>query len=240
MNTPFMPFAVFMLGGLVGLWVHNYCSRFAERILREVHQLYCEIYPQNPPHVVAQNALLKPLKCGHFSRYFFIFAAFFTVCFYLIPEARAALSFALYITLLWIISLLDWHYRLIPVALCQQLMVLALICAYGQIIPLNVEQSLLGIACGFVSFFLIYQGAKYYYRQEAFGRGDYWLIAGLAGFIPWQHLPLMIFIACVSALIYAIRLKLRQQANRFIPFAPFLCLGGLFTFCLNNVSIIRS
>lgn len=237
MNTLLSSMVFFIFGGLVGVWVHHYHSRFAEHTAREVHQFYCEIYPQNPPPLLLRNAVLKPLKCGHFLKYFFLSAVFFLCCFYAIAEFGAALFFALYCTLLWTISRLDWHYHLIPLTLCQQLIALSTLAAYTQILPLSIEESLRNTAIGFIVFFLVYQGAKYYYRQEAFGRGDYWLIAGLSGFIPWSHIPLMIFIACTAALLYAFWLKRHLQTPRFIPFAPFLSLGGLFTFYCNNVSI---
>ena len=231
-----------LLGSAIGLWVRAYCHTFAERIAQEVHQAYCDLFPHNPPSFISESALLQPIKCGHFFKYFFAFGMSFGLSIYCFQPFGFGFLFALYGALSFLIAKLDWHYRLIPIAQCQQLMALGIIGSHQQWLSIMMEQSLQSIAIGFISFFLIYHAAKYYYRQEAFGRGDYWLIAGLSAFIPWQAIPLMIFIACISGLLYAAFLIWRQRGATSIPFtsipfAPFLNLGGLFTFWMNNVSI---
>ncbi|HBO39564.1 MAG TPA: prepilin peptidase, partial [Pasteurellaceae bacterium] len=181
---------------------------------------------------------LKPIKCGHFLRYFFSFAVFFGSCFYAFTSLALATVFALYASLLCIISVIDWHYKLISPAMCQFLLSSGIIAAYGEITSISLEQSLQSALFGFTAFFIIYHLSKLYYRQEALGRGDYWLVAGLAAFIPWQMLPLMILIACLSALSYGLWLKYHKREIGYIPFAPFLTIGGIFTFLLNNASIV--
>lgn len=59
--------------------------------------------------------------------------------------------------------------------------------------------------------------AKLFYRYEALGRGDYWLMLGLGSFISWTRLPLLIFLACLTGLIYVV-FNARDKKT-FIPFA---------------------
>lgn len=232
-----MLFVFMLVGGIVGIWIRHYCVHFADNLAAQVHTAYCEIYPQNPPHFSLAKSALTPIKCGHFLRYFFTFAAFFGLCFCSSENLAFALVTACYGSLLFVIGKIDWHYKLISPAICQQLLVLGIGSAYFHIIPLSLEQSLSAAAIAFLCFFVLYHLAKQYYKQEAFGRGDYWFISALAAFIPLHNLPLMIFIACISAIIYTIWLKYRRKPIDFIPFAPFLSLGGTFTFFINSVSI---
>lgn len=224
-------------GGIIGLGIRHYLIHFRDNLAHQIHCAYCEIYPKNPPHFSLEKAALEPIKCGHFLRYFFTFSLFFGLCFYGFTDIWFAAITACYGSLLFVIGKIDWHYKLISPAVCQQLLLLGIGSAYFNIIPLSVEQSLCSAVLGFTGFFIIYHLAKFSYKQEALGRGDYWLIAALAAFIHWQNLPLMIFIACSSATIYAIWRKYRQKPIKFIPFAPFLGVGGAFTFLINSASI---
>lgn len=230
-----LAFALF--GGMVGIGIRHYCTHFADHLIRQIYLAYCEIYPINPPHFASAQATIQPIKCGHFFYYFFAFGLFFLWCAVTFSNSLTAIIVACYGSILFVIGKIDWHYKLISPANCQLLLALGIGSAYFQIIPLSLEQSLHSAALGFICFFVVYHLAKWHYKQEAFGRGDYWLISALAAFIPWQNLPLMIFIACISAIIYAMWLKWQKKPINFIPFAPFLNLGGAFTFLTNSASI---
>ncbi|TDQ58141.1 type 4 prepilin peptidase 1 [Mesocricetibacter intestinalis] len=229
-----MILCLFVLCGLgAGSWVHYYCRFFAPRVAVEVHSAYCEIFADNPPPLSMESSVLKPLKLGACYKYACYGALFFLLCALIIGQNTTAFSFALYCSLLYAVSRLDYHYRLIDVALCQILMALGLISAHLNAIPLSVPQSLFSLACGFCIFKSVYHLSYLFYQQEVFGAGDYWLIAGVSAFISWRQLPLMIFGACCCALIYALYLKLLSKDNSLIPFAPFLSLSAVFIFGLN-------
>ncbi|KNE78032.1 prepilin peptidase [Aggregatibacter actinomycetemcomitans] len=228
-----MMWLLFLLGGVLCGWrVHHYVEHFADNLNREVYTAYTEIYPQNPLHFMAES-ILKPLK-RHFSArlYRLLFALLFIIC-YATNEPLQALCFALYGTLLIAISLVDWHYRLISPALCQALFALGLGAAYWQIGALTLAQSLQSAVIFFGVFYAIYHAAKWYYRQEALGRGDYWLALGLGVFLPAHQLPVFLFLACFFGLLYAAYAKYRHRAPNAVPFGPFMSLAGVVCLLLN-------
>jgi len=85
----------------------------------------------------------------------------------------------------------------------------------------------------FAVFSLIYYGAKGYYKQEAFGRGDCWLALGLGTFFSYDQLPAFLLFACLSGLVYALYSKLNKRHVTAIPFGPFLSLSGVLCRLLN-------
>lgn len=224
--------AFILLGGSVGLGFRYYLHHFAEQVITEIYGCYCDIFPDNPPAYERQKSTVQPIKCGSNLSCFMGFSLLFLACVLLFDNLWLATLISVKCSLLATISLIDFHYKLIPTALCQQLMALGVAASYFHLLPLTLAESLQSGAIGFTLFWLIYYLAKYIYRTEALGRGDYWLIGGLATFHPWQALPQLIFTACIAALLYCGWLKIRQQSIQFIPFAPFLCFGGWATFGL--------
>ncbi|WP_109077840.1 prepilin peptidase [Aggregatibacter kilianii] len=230
-----MMWLFFLLGGALCGWrVHDYVEHFADKINREIYTAYVEIYPENPPHFMAEKSVLKPLK-GQRSMYFYAlsFATLFLLCYVTHAEPLKALCLALYCALLIAISLVDWQYRLISPALCQALFALGLGAAYWQISPLTLAQSLQSAVIFFGVFYAIYHAAKWYYRREALGRGDYWLALGLGAYLPAQQLPVFLFLASLFGLIYAAGAKYRNRTLNAVPFGPFLSLSGLVCLLLN-------
>lgn len=223
-----MTAAFFLLGGLISLLIRQYWMHFSARLAQEIYSNYCEIFPENPPHFSPQKASLQPIKCGQKWQYFLGFALLFSLCQFSLPSLPSALILAFTLSILLTISVIDWHYQLISPAFCQILGCLGIGSAYMQLIPISLEQSLQSAALSFILFFLFFHLTQYIYQRETFGRGDYWLISGLSSFLPWQQLPLFLFIACSYAIGYALFYK-----KQHIPLAPFLSIGALTAFLLN-------
>ena len=221
-----------LLGGLAGLWGHYYCTHFATQLATEIHAAYCEIFPQNPPHFHAHQAKFKPLKCSQKWLSFGVFACLFALSGAGLRDPLTALLCATVCTWLIVISIIDWHYQLISPALCQNLLCLGIGAAYFERAPIDLTQSLQSSVLAFVLFFSLFHLAKWYYQQEAFGRGDYWLISALSSFLAWQLLPLFILLSCLYAIAYAL---ISQRHS--LPFAPFLTLGWLSTYGLNMLGL---
>ncbi|MDO4431235.1 MAG: A24 family peptidase [Lonepinella koalarum] len=233
-----MIYLVFIcVGGILGLRIRYYCRHFAEQVSLDIYTCYCEIFPDNPPPYESKKSTMYSIKCGSNSGFFIGFSMCFLACSLLFDHLWLAAIIALKCSILATISLIDYYYKLIPTLLCQQLMVLGITATYFNLVPQNLAESLQSGAIGFVIFWLLYHFAKFYSQTEAFGRGDYWLIGGLATFQPWQALPQFIFIACITALLYAWWQKKHNPQIKFIPFAPFLCFGGLLVFGLNWATI---
>ncbi|PJG83048.1 prepilin peptidase [Caviibacterium pharyngocola] len=236
--------AALFFGALAGCAVYYYVSGFAQRVSQQVYAGFQECFPHFPlPFNVAQSALISK-KCGGFYLYFYGFALLFGLCDLIFIEKSTALWVGCYISLLLTIALIDGLYRLISPALCQQLFALGLLGAFLPTSELELSARLQSAFCGFAAFYGLYYAAKFYYGKEALGRGDYWLMLGLGAFLPAQQLPLLVFIGCMAALgllcVGGFIGELRR-ADGYLPFAPFLCFGGLALFlynliCENNLS----
>ncbi|MDU8923550.1 A24 family peptidase [Pasteurellaceae bacterium LIM206] len=227
---------IMLFGGFIGLWLHHYVSHFAHHVSYAVYRNYVEIFAANRGQIAAfseHRSRLVPIKCGAKKWFFLLAAAISLLCYFLLKDGLLSVLVLSCLAILFAISLLDWHYQLIDISLAQILIVLGMIAGWRQIVPLTLEQSLQSAVLSFVFFWLFYHAAQCYYRQEALGRGDYWLIAGLSAFLPLQDVPFMLLLACISGLIYAVIRKLRNNPLTHLPFAPFLSLGGIFTFLLN-------
>lgn len=221
-------------GWFIGRLIYGYVHRFAFRLSQEIHAAYIEIYPKNPPHFAPEKSILTPMKSKISQPYYCLFfALLFALCDWLNEDIFTAICWACFCSLLFAISVVDGYYRLISPALCQNLFALGLGAAYWQITPLTVEQSLQSAVIFFGVFSLIYYGAKGYYKQEAFGRGDCWLALGLGTFFSYEQLPAFLLLACLSGLVYALYGKLSKRHLTTIPFGPFLSLSGVLCRLLN-------
>ncbi|ACA32425.1 prepilin peptidase [Histophilus somni] len=223
--------AYMLFGGLCGLWVYLYVRQFSAQINKQVYSTFCEIFPENAPHLMPMS-ILRRKKCGHFSMYFLCGGLWCNICLNFPQNIYVGLWLACCGYLIFCLVLVDWLYQLVSQTLCQALFILGLLGAYQGISPLTLEQSLIGSLSGFSVFYLIYIVAKLFYRYEALGRGDYWLMLGLGSFISWTKLPLLIFLACLTGLIYVV-FNARDKKTIFIPFAPFLCLSTIIVYLLN-------
>ncbi|ABR73984.1 prepilin peptidase [Actinobacillus succinogenes] len=222
----------FLLGGLCGMGIRYYCRHFALWIAHDVHASYCEIFSREMAFD-ARRAIIKPLKCGHFLWYFFLGGTLFSLYWLCLREITVSLYFAWLSALLYLIAKIDWHYRLIPPDLCQLVGIFGIIGSVFQFQPQSLEHAVQSLFIGFSVFWAVFYIARFIYRREAFGRGDYWLIGALSAFLPWQLLPLFIFTACISALIFTwVRHAIGKGIN-MIPFAPFLICAGISTFIWN-------
>ena len=219
-----------LLGGFAGLAIRYYLQHFIVRIQQQVYFNYVEIFPDSATKEIPSISSLKPIKCGHFLLYFISWAALFLASYLYFSSELTALLVAGATALLFIIAKLDWHYQLIPIEICHLLTALSFALAYFNYSTVSLQQAVQSYAYGFLFFWILFHIAAYCYKLEAFGRGDYWLIAALASFHPWQDLPLMIFISSLSAILFVV---FRREKIQFIPFAPFLILGHIFSLVLN-------
>ncbi|MFD0965742.1 prepilin peptidase [Seminibacterium arietis] len=220
-------FLFFILGSITGIAVFRYISTFIENIKLSIYQSYTELFPHNLLPFSSEQSILQPKKCGHSFVYLLGFALFFIYCLIVNQSILLSLWWAYYGTLLFTISLVDWQYQLISPNLCRAIFVLNIIGSYFNLNELSLEESILSSFSAFSIFYVIYYIAKWIYKKEVLGRGDYWLMLGLGGIIYWENLPLLIFIASFTASLYGLYQKIKLKSGKFLPFAPFLCCANL-------------
>ncbi|OOF42551.1 prepilin peptidase [Rodentibacter trehalosifermentans] len=225
--------AAFLLGGISGIALWLYISGFIENLQREIYTTYRELFPQNPPVFQSHFASIQGKKCGHILGYFFLCGAIFTALNIITKNPFYALWLGGTILLLWTITYLDWQYQLISSIPCLWLTTLGLFGAFQSFSVLTLEQSLQSAVGFFLVFYGIYWVAKWYYKKEAFGQGDYWLALGLGSYLPFEHFPFFLLIACLSGILFRL---IFPKRNDFLPFAPFLCLSTFVVWLVNYSS----
>lgn len=225
--------SAFLLGGIIGILLWLYVSNFIERLQRDIYHTYIELFPQHPPLFQPHFADIQGKKCGHILGYFFFCGILFACLINLTDNPFLALWLGSSVILLWAIAYLDWQYQLISPTPCLWLTALGLMGATQSLSFLTLEESLQSAVGFFLVFYGIYWGAKWLYKKEAFGQGDYWLALGLGSYLPFEHFPFFLLISCLLGIVFAL---ISQKRNAFLPFAPFLCVSTFVVWLLNYSS----
>lgn len=135
-----------------------------------------------------------------------------------------ALILALLLTwLLIVLAFIDLDHHLLPDCITLPGIWLGLI-ASTTLIFASPEEAILGAVFGYLSLWLIFH---LFYRltgKRGMGYGDFKLLALAGGWLGWQALPLVIFLAATSGSLAGVALILsgRQKRTQPIPFGPFL------------------
>lgn len=217
--------ATFILGGTLGAALWIYLSGFADRLKSDVYTTYVELFPHRPPAFQPHKAALKPQKCGHILAYFCAVGGGFVLLRTRLPQDSFTLWCGATLLILWAVADADWRYQLISPTPCLWLLALGGLGTQCGFSGLTLAESLSSAVGFFGVFYGIYHIAKWVYKTEAFGRGDYWLALGLGSLIPLKNLPHFLLLACVLGISYA--LLLRRKKQKFLPFAPFMCLAAV-------------
>lgn len=223
-------FASFLLGGIFGIALWLYVSTFTKCLQTDIYHSYIELFPQNPPPFQPHFSIIQEKKCGHFSLYFFTVGFLFALLTLTAENALLTLWLGCSIVLLWAIAYLDWQYQLISTTLCLILTALGLIGASQSFSSLTLEESLQSAVIFCLVFYGIYWIAKWYYKEEAFGQGDYWLALGIGSYLPLKHFPIFLLIACLLGIFFTF---LSTKRLVFLPFAPFLILSSFVVWLFN-------
>lgn len=90
---------------------------------------------------------------------------------------------------------------------------------------------LLGAALGFALLFLVQKVGAFLYKKEVLGDGDLKLAAFMGAYLYLSYLLLGLFLgyligAAVALFLLAVKIK---KLGDYIPFGPYLALGGLLT-----------
>lgn len=232
-------FFLLVTSAVVASWVYYQLTHFASRVAQAIYQTYHAVFSADqtdPPfHIKQEQCSLRPMKCGRFLTYFIAFTLLFYACDRLFGDLYKGIYFGLYLGVLFCIATLDWHYHLISPQCCQGLFALGLGGSLLGVNPLYLEESVQSAAIGFITFYLLYEVAKWHYQKEALGRGDYWLMLGLGSVIHWQDFPLLLFVACLVGLVYVGWRNARGEKRTEVPFGSFLCLSGGMLWLLRAV-----
>jgi len=167
----------------------------------------------------------------------FITAFSFLLLYLLYGLTYEVLFYAIAISILIPISLIDLKFKIIPNNLSTSLLLLG-ICYSFVASSISVIDSLLGIVLGFSVLYFINFIYEKINKETGIGVGDAKLLAGIGSILGYKLLPLVLlltsFIGIVLGMIYY--LKETNRVSFFktsIPLAPSLSLSFLFSILVN-------
>ncbi len=126
------------------------------------------------------------------------------------------------------LTLIDWDTTYLPDSLTLPLLWAGILAATQGWTGVSLLSSVWGAAIGYLSLWSIYWAFKLITGKEGMGFGDFKLFAALGAWFGVTALIPIILLAAVIGAIIGMAMKLRSQLRegRYVPFGPFLALGG--------------
>lgn len=131
------------------------------------------------------------------------------------------------IALAWI----DWDTTLLPDDITLPMTWAGLIAAALGWNRTSLADSLWGAVAGYLTLWLINRGYALIRHEDGMGNGDFKLLAALGAWFGWQALLPIVLLASTTGAVVGIGLRLAKQLRegRYLPFGPFLVLGGFWS-----------
>lgn len=140
------------------------------------------------------------------------------------------------------LACIDWDTTLLPDDITLPLLWAGLVAAALGVTPVPLADALWGAVGGYLSLWLIYWAFKLLTGKEGMGYGDFKLFAAFGAWFGWQALVPIILMASVIGAVIGIGIKLVGQLREggYVPFGPFLALGGLTAMVFGPSAILAA
>ena len=157
---------------------------------------------------------------------------------FLFMKFGASLTFLflfIFCSALVVITFIDLEHQIIPDGISLPGIPLGFVSSffisdlYHEGMLLGWQSSLIGIAAGGGSLWLVASGYELITKKEGMGGGDIKLLAMMGAFLGWPAIPFIIFVSSLIGSVIGITVMLvqRKDAKLAIPFGPFLALGAV-------------
>jgi len=146
----------------------------------------------------------------------------------------AALAWAGFVATLVALAAIDWDTTLLPDDLTLPLLWGGLVATALGWTGLTLADAVWGAVGGYLSLWSVYWAFKLVTGKEGMGYGDFKLFAALGAWLGWQALVPVILMASLTGAVVGLAMKLGPglREGGYIPFGPFLVLGGALTWLL--------
>ena len=140
------------------------------------------------------------------------------------------------------LACIDWDTTLLPDDITLPLLWAGLVASALGWLPTALPDALWGAVAGYLSLWLVYWAFKLVTGKEGMGHGDFKLFAALGAWFGWQALVPIILMASVIGAVIGIAIKLRGglREGGYVPFGPFLALGGLTAMVFGPSAILHA
>ena len=130
----------------------------------------------------------------------------------------------------WILissSFIDFEHQILPDELTYILLWLGLLCSCWNLYTYSTS-AISGALAAYLSLFTISFLFKFIRKKEGIGQGDLKLFAAIAAWTGAIYLPLILFLASLSSVIFILLRKLitKKPCSDPAPFGPFLAFSG--------------
>ena len=125
------------------------------------------------------------------------------------------------------LSVIDFRTQLLPDKLTLPLLWLGLV-FNAQSGLIDLHDAVYGAVAGYGVLWCVYWGVWLVCHKEGLGYGDFKLLAAAGAWCGWQTLPMILLIASLGGIGYAIVSQLLQRRTiTTIAFGPWLALGSM-------------
>jgi len=125
------------------------------------------------------------------------------------------------------LTFIDLDYHILPDQLTFLLIWVGLLLSLTNLF-VDSESAIIGAAVGYLIFATVQWTFHLITGKVGMGQGDYKFLAGLAAFLGWQQLPVIILLASITGMIFGITQMImkRQFKSVPLPFGPYLAVAG--------------
>ena len=168
--------------------------------------------------------------CFYWVDFLFIMGSLVVICFF--KDFRGWFALILFWEL-FLLSLLDALYKVLPNILTGSLLILGLLLSIkNQFIPMI--DAICGVLMGYGILGSVSYGYKYFYGKTGIGNGDLKLASALGAWVGFAEIPHLLFLSSVFAcwFYFVMVYHGKYMRNSKIPFGVFLSIIGMGIFTL--------
>ncbi|MFZ4471914.1 MAG: prepilin peptidase [Limnohabitans sp.] len=139
-----------------------------------------------------------------------------------------AFAWAVCMSLLLALSVIDWQTTYLPDALTQPLLWIGLLASSLNLIDVSVQHAVWGAVAGYASLWLVATVFEKLTGKEGMGAGDFKLLASLGAWLgPFALIPLVLMASVSGAMVgFWMQSTNRLERGGYVPFGPFLAAAG--------------
>lgn len=180
-------------------------------------------------HHLEGPALVIPACLAKVSRIVPSCALIWFVCAWHWDVPTQALAWSIFVSLLWVMAVIDGCTTWLPDGLTQPLMWLGLVASLIGWIDTSLEQAVTGAVVGYLFLWATATAFEFITGKVGMGGGDFKLLAALGAWLgPLALLPVLLIASCSGALIGWWMLRHQRLCpHGYVPFGPFLALAGM-------------